>query len=144
VLNGSLRFSYVYGLVDMTESSRTPDALSDLELLRSSGTASGADASPRGPHRSDASGAVDGEASGDPERGDRTNLGGGLVGDADLVDLVIETRAAIDVLLEMNALLYAQDHERSYHEIVGALKQRHEQATQLLLERMTTADENEM
>jgi len=87
---------------------------------------------------------VDGEASGDPERGDRTNLGGGLVGDADLVDLVIETRAAIDVLLEMNALLYAQDHERSYHEIVGALKQRHEQATQLLLERMTTADENEM
>ena len=127
----------------MPESSRSPDAPSNLELLRSSGTASGADASPRGSHRSDTSGAVDGEAAGDPERPDSTNLGGGPDGDADLVDLVIETRAAIDVLIEMNALLYAQDHERSYHEIVGALKQRHEQATQLLLDRMTTADENE-
>ena len=127
----------------MYESSRFPDAPSDLELLRSSGTASGADASPRDSHRSDTSGAVDGEAAGDPERPDRTNLGGRPDGDADLVDLVIETRAAIDVLIEMNALLYAQDHERSYYEIVGALKQRHEQATQLLLDRMTTADENE-
>ncbi len=126
----------------MPESSRSPDAPSNLELLRSSGTASGADASPRGSHRSDTSSAVDGEAAGDPERPDSTNLDGGPDGDADLVDLVIETRAAIDVLIEMNALLYAQDHERSYHEIVGALKQRHEQATQLLLDRMTTADEN--
>jgi len=87
---------------------------------------------------------VDGEASGDPERTDSLSPGGGLDGDADLINLVVETRAAIDVLLEMNALLYAQDHERSYHEIVGALKQRHEQATQLLRDRMTASGENEI
>lgn len=45
-----------------------------------------------------------------------------------LTSLVAETRAAIDVVFEMVALLYTEKHDRDYYEVLDAMWQRHRQA----------------
>jgi len=50
--------------------------------------------------------------------------------DDSLQRLLVETRAAFDVLVEMNALIYADGDQEEYQETLTALKQRHQQAVQ--------------
>ena len=50
--------------------------------------------------------------------------------DDSLQRLLVETHAAFDVLLEMNALMYADGDQEEYRETLTALKQRHQQAVQ--------------
>lgn len=54
----------------------------------------------------------------------------GAVRDDSLQRLLVETRAAFDVLVEMNALMYADGDQEEYQETLDALKQRHRQAIQ--------------
>lgn len=48
--------------------------------------------------------------------------------------LLVETRAALDVLTEMVCLLYADGDENEYHETIRALKQRQKQSEERVFE----------
>ncbi|HHP7238806.1 hypothetical protein [Longibacter sp.] len=49
-----------------------------------------------------------------------------------LLDLVVETRAAVDVMLEMLALIQTDGSEDAYRETLDALQQHHRQTTEIL------------
>lgn len=59
-----------------------------------------------------------------------------------LTSLVVETRAAIDVVFEMVALLYTEKHDRDYYEVLDAMWQRHRQAVAAMEVRDVSAPAN--
>jgi len=54
-----------------------------------------------------------------------------------LLELVVETRAAVDVILEMLALIPSDGTEDAYRETLDALQQRHRQTTEILRASLT-------
>lgn len=57
--------------------------------------------------------------------------------------LLVETRAAVDVLTEMVCLLYADGDEKKYRETIRALKQRQVQSEELTLEKIEYRSQSE-
>jgi hypothetical protein len=54
-----------------------------------------------------------------------------------LLELVVETRAAVDVMLEMLALIQTDGSVDAYRETLDALQQRHRQTTEILRASLT-------
>jgi len=57
-----------------------------------------------------------------------------------LLELVVETRAAVDVMLETLALIQSDGTEDAYRETLDALQQRHRQTTEILRASLTEDD----